>query len=173
MILADLQTIMPYSAGRAAIFVDALNATMAEFGITSPRRQSAFLSQIAHESSELRYTLELADGTNYEGRADLGNTTPGDGVKYKGRGLIQITGKANYQGFETAIGLPVVANPSLLETPEGASRSAGWFWQTHGCNAYADSDKFGSVTHAINGGYNGLDFRIAYWLRARAQLRVS
>lgn len=173
MISADLLVIMPYAGSRVGAFFPGILAAMNEFGITAPRRQAAFLAQIAHESGELRYTKETADGRAYEGRADLGNTSPGDGPKYKGRGLIQITGKANYQKLQDALGLPVVANPELLVEPEAAARSAGWFWQTHGLNPLADSDKFGTITKVINGGYNGIDSRLAYWLKARAQLRVS
>jgi putative chitinase len=173
VISADLLVIMPYAGTRVNAYFPAIMSATSEYNITTPRRISAFLAQLAHESSEFRYTLELADGKAYEGRADLGNTSPGDGVKYKGRGLIQITGKANYQKLQDAWGMPVVERPELLEEPEGASRSAAWFWQTHGCNSLADGDKFGSITKAINGGFNGLDQRIGYWLKARAQLRVS
>lgn len=166
----QLRAVMPYSAGRVDVFVQPLSAAMQEFGITNARRQAAFLAQVAHESGELRYTLELADGHGYEGRADLGNTEPGDGPKYKGRGLIQITGRANYEACGKALGLPLIATPSLLEVPAGACRSAGWYWQSHALNGFSESDKFGSITRTINGGYNHLDERLAYWLRARKVL---
>src|SRR5690349_5242803 len=124
---------------------------MQEFGISTPQQRAAFLAQIAHESGSLRYTRELADGLMYEGRGDLGNTQPGDGPKYKGRGLLQITGRANYAACGAALGLDLIAHPELLETPSGACRSAAWFWQKHGLNRFADTDSFGTLTKAING----------------------
>lgn len=173
MIAADLLVIMPYAGNRVSAFYPAIMSATSEYGITTPRRLAAFLAQIAHESGELRFVHELADGKAYEGRADLGNKEPGDGPRYKGRGLIQITGRANYAKLGEVWGLPLEAKPELLEEPENATRSAAWFWESHGLNPLADSDKFGSITRAINGGYNGIDQRLAYWLRARTQLRVS
>lgn len=167
---AELASMMPFGSVRAVNFAAPLTATMSEFEIDTPRRQAAFLAQLAHESGSLRYVKEIADGTAYEGRKDLGNTSPGDGVKYKGRGLIQITGKANYRACGHALGLDLLASPELLETPENASRSAGWFWQWKNLNQHADADRFGSLTRAINGGYNGLDDRIQHWLRIRKVL---
>ena len=93
---AQLQSIMPFAKARIPSFVAPLNAAMYEFHINSPLRQAAFIAQIAHESGELRYVKEIASGAAYEGRKDLGNTQPGDGMRYKGRGLIQITGRNNY-----------------------------------------------------------------------------
>lgn len=167
MTLDDLRQVMPYSAGRAEAFLQPLEAAMAEFAINTGRRRAAFLAQVAHESGELRYTRELGDGQGYEGRADLGNTEPGDGPRFKGRGLIQITGRANYKACGQALGLDLVANPSLLEVPAGACRSAAWFWSLRKLNELADEEAFGTITHKINGGYNGLDDRLRYWLRAR------
>lgn len=167
MTLDQLRQIMPYSAGRAEAFLQPLIAAMAEFGINTARRRAAFLAQVAHESGELRYTRELADGLGYEGRKDLGNTEPGDGPLFKGRGLLQVTGRANYEACGKALDLPLIVNPSLLEVPVGACRSAGWVWSTKGLNTLADDEAFGSITHRINGGYNGLDDRLRYWLRAR------
>lgn len=166
----QLRKVMPYSAGRVDVFADPLMAAMGEFGITTARRQAAFIAQVAHESGELRYTREIADGSAYEGRADLGNTHSGDGPTFKGRGLIQITGRANYEVCGKALGMSLLLNPGWLETPLGACRSAGWFWQTHALNGFADADKFGSITKAINGGYNHIDERLAYWIRARKEL---
>lgn len=163
----DLIKIMPYAGSRADTFAFPLTATMAEFGIDTPQRKAAFLAQLAHESGSLKYVREIADGSAYEGRADLGNTQPGDGPRYKGRGLIQITGRANYLSCGIALGLSLVDHPELLEEPLNASRSAGWFWQTKNLNKYADRNMFATITKIINGGYNGLDDRIARWLEAR------
>lgn len=167
MTLDELRQVMPYSAGRAEAFLQPLTDAMAEFSINTAKRRSAFLAQVAHESGELRYTRELADGLGYEGRADLGNTEPGDGPLFKGRGLLQVTGRANYAACGIALDLALITNPSLLEVPAGACRSAGWVWSTKGLNALADDDAFGEITHKIDGGYNGLDDRLRYWLRAR------
>lgn len=171
MTLEELRQIMPYSAGRAGAFVGPLTAAMAEFGINTSRRRAAFLAQVAQESGELRYTREIASGDAYEPPSEkateLGNTEPGDGPFYKGRGLLMITGRANYTACGTALGIPLVLNPGLLEAPEGASRSAAWWWSKHGLNELADDDAFGTITLRINGGYTGLDARLRYWLRSR------
>jgi putative chitinase len=164
---AELASMMPFGSNRATNFAVPLTDAMAEFEIDTPRRQAAFLAQLAHESGSLRYVKEIADGSAYEGRKDLGNTSPGDGVKYRGRGLIQVTGKANYTACGLALGLDLLSSPELLETPENACRSAGWFWQWKKLNEHADADRFGALTRAINGGYNGLDDRISHWLRIR------
>jgi len=136
-------------------FLQPLNDTMSEFEINTPARIRMFLAQIGHESGQLRYVKELASGTAYEGRKDLGNTSPGDGVRYKGRGLIQITGKANYVLLSLALGLPLLEKPELLEEDVNACRSAGWFWYNRNLSALADMGKFELITRRINGGMNG------------------
>lgn len=172
MNLAQLQTCMPYADDRAAIYVEALNSAMQEFHIDSLLRQACFLAQIAHESGSLKYMKELADGRAYEGRADLGNTQPGDGHRFKGRGLIQITGRTNYEACSHALGHDLLADSAYLETPIGASRSAAWFWDSHGLNDTADLGNFGTITKKINGGYNGLDERIKHYCRCRKALGI-
>lgn len=167
---ADLTAMMPAAASRSVTYAPLLTSAMQEFDIDTARRQASFLAQICHESGSLRYTKELADGAAYNGRADLGNTQPGDGPRYKGRGLLQITGRANYRDCGAGLGLDLVSHPELLEQPEGACRSAGWFWKSRGLNQFADSDSFGALTRRINGGYNGLDDRIQHWLRIRKYL---
>lgn len=170
---AELLAAMPYAGARAATYAGPLTAAMQEFGIDTPKRKAAFLAQVCHESGSLRYTLELADGKAYEGRLALGNTQPGDGPRYKGRGLIQITGRANYERCGKALGLDLIANPELLEGPIQASRSTAWFWSSNGLNNFADTDAFGTLTKRINGGFNGLDDRIKHWLVARKALGVT
>ena len=163
----QLIRIMPYAKQRADKFIDPLNAAMKEFDISENGiREAAFLAQIAHESGELRYVEELATGEAYEGRDDLGNLYTGDGIKYKGRGLIQLTGRANYEACGEALGLDLIACPELLEEPDNACRSAAWFWQTHGCNELADSPDFLKITKVINGGTNGWHDRMKYYQRA-------
>lgn len=166
----QIRKIMPYSAGKLSLFLDPISSAMQEFSINTAKRLASFLSQVAVESGELRYTEEIADGSEYEGRSDLGNAQPGDGKRYKGRGLIQVTGRFNYEQCGKALNLDLITSPTLLTTPAGACRSAAWFWSTRGLNELADLDKFGTITHKINGGYNHLDDRLAYWLRARQTL---
>jgi putative chitinase len=169
----QLQQIMPFSAGRLMTFIDPLNAAMAEFSINTGKRMSSFLAQVAEESGELRYLEEVATGDEYEGRGDLGNTQPGDGARFKGRGLLQITGRTNYLRCGTALGVDLITDPTQLATPLLGCRSAAWFWSDRGLNGLADVDKFGTITRLINGAYNGLDARLSYWLRARDALGVS
>lgn len=164
--IEQLRLIMPYAKQRANIFIDALNAAMNEFEINTSLRQAAFLAQIAHESGSLRYVREIASGSAYEGRKDLGNTQPGDGVKFKGRGLIQITGRSNYAAVSKALGIDFIANPELLETIENATRSAAWWWKAHNLNSLADQKLFDKITRVINGGTNGQDERRALYKNA-------
>ena len=172
MTLDQLKEIMPYAGKRAGTFLEPLNAAMDEFEINTPARQAAFLAQIAHESGSLRYVKEIASGAAYEGRKDLGNTQEGDGMRFKGRGLIQITGRANYAQCGAALDLPLLEQPELLEETENACRSAAWFWQTRGLNELADDGEFKLITKRINGGYNGLADRQAYYARARGTLNA-
>lgn len=173
--LDDLKAICPTTkAGRLAIFVEPLNETMREFGIDNPARETAFLAQIAHESGGFVYLRELWGPTpaqeRYEGRQDLGNIHPGDGKRFLGRGLIQVTGRANYYQVGAALGLNLIEHPELLEDPIHATRSAGWFWQSRGLNDLADRGDFKAITKRINGGFNGLADRLAYLERAQEVL---
>jgi putative chitinase len=168
--LDELKKIMPYAGRRAEFYIDHLNSAMDEFGIDTPQRQAAFLAQIAHESGSLNYVKELASGKDYEGRKDLGNVESGDGVRFKGRGLIQITGRDNYRACGQVLDLPLIDNPELLETPENACRSAGWFWQSRGLNELADKGDFLLITKRVNGGTNGYKDRLAYYERAQQVL---
>ena len=151
-------------------YLDDLNAAMEEFGITTPARQAAFIAQLAHESGGFRYVKELASGEAYEGRADLGNVEAGDGVRFKGRGLIQITGRANYKACGEALGLDLLGTPEALEEPQNACRSAAWFWDSRSLNELADAGDFRKITKRINGGYTGWDDRVAYYERAKQVL---
>lgn len=169
---AQLQSIMPFAKARIPAFVAPLNAAMQEFHINSPIRQAAFIAQIAHESGELRYVEEIASGIAYEYRKDLGNTQPGDGMKFKGRGLIQITGRNNYHECGKALGVDLITNPELLETNDLACRSAAWFWASRGLNDLADRGDFERITKRINGGLNGYQERLVYHARAKMALGV-
>ncbi len=135
--------------------------------INTSKRENAFLAQIAHESGEFRYLHELASGAAYEGRKDLGNTEQGDGIRFKGRGLIQLTGRSNYQLISNDLGVDFVSNPELLEQPQYAAESAGWFWNLKKLNRLADIGDFVLITKRINGGTNGLLNREGYWKKAK------
>jgi len=167
----DIRKIMPLSGKLADMFVAPLTAAMAEFGIDTPERRASFIAQVAHESGQLRLTRELWGPTpaqkGYEGRADLGNVCPGDGFRYRGRGLIQITGRANYAACGAMLGFDVLNNPELLEGPTLASRSAAWFWQKRGLNALADAGDQVEICRRINGGKNGLAERLAFYDEAK------
>lgn len=160
----QLKACMPHaSALNLDRFAEPLFNACKEFEINTPARMAAFIAQIAHESGSLKYVREIASGKAYEGRADLGNTEPGDGVKYRGRGLIQITGRANHLWCGKALGLDLINHPELLEEPVNAARSAAWFWATRGLNALADAGDFLRITRKINGGINGLADRQAHY----------
>ena len=111
----------------------------------------------------------------YRGRLGNGPMESGDGWRYRGRGLIQVTGKGNYEAMSKGLGVDYVGRPWLLELPDHAVRSAAYFWQTNGLNELADEnteEAFKAITRKINGGYNGWDDRVAIWLRARKELGV-
>lgn len=148
----------------------AVEQAMAEAEINTRYRQAAFLAQVGHESESFRYTREIwgptPDQARYEGRADLGNTQRGDGFVFRGRGLIQITGRSNYAAVAAALQLPLLEQPELLEQPLPAARSAGWFWYEHKLNALADQQLFSEITRRINGGQNGAADRLARYHRA-------
>lgn len=152
--------------GRALSFLEHLNDTMEKFEINTPQRMRMFLAQLGHESGQLRYTEELASGEAYEGRKDLGNTQPGDGKKYKGRGLIQITGKTNYLMCGMDLDLPLLEHPEMLRDYRLSALSAGWYWDEHNLNALCDLGLFEQLTRAINGGLNGYADRYKLYQRA-------
>lgn len=171
---AQLRRILP-DATRDNIdrYLPALNAGMAAREIDTPLRQAHFLAQIGHESGHLRYAEEIADGHAYESRRDLGNVQPGDGRRFKGRGLIQLTGRANYAEYGAAIGRDLLADPTVVATdPALAVDVACWFWVAHGLNTLADADDAERITRRINGGLNGYPDRLAILARARAALTV-
>lgn len=168
---AQLMQIVPtLSADQAPAIAQNLNVAMAEANITSPQQQAMFIAQLAHESGGFHYMEEIASGAAYEGRADLGNTQPGDGVRYKGRGYIQVTGRYNYTQAGQALGLDLVNNPELAAQPQNAARIAAWYWTSRDINETANMGDFVQVTRLINGGTNGLADRQAYYARAQAAL---
>lgn len=143
----------------AAVEAPRAEQAMLERKITTPTRARMFLAQVLHESLALRFFEEIASGAKYEGRLDLGNTQPGDGRRYKGRGPIQLTGRANYRSFGRALGLPLEEQPQLASRHDVGWRIAGLYWQQRGLNELADVEDFVTITKRINGGLNGLEDR--------------
>ncbi len=164
----QLERIIPrLTLAEARAFTPHLNRAMAEFKINTPKRQAMFIAQIAHETGGFRWFTELSSGKQYEGRSDLGNTQPGDGARFKGRGAIQLTGRYNYTKAGKALGLPLVSKPAMAASNAVSFRIAGWYWASRNLNHYADRSDLRAVTLRINGGYNGLSDRAAYYQRAR------
>ncbi|MGZ8172568.1 MAG: glycoside hydrolase family 19 protein [Methylobacter sp.] len=172
--IKQLAAIMPHSSiANRERFIAPLNAAMAEFDINTPARVASFLAQIAHESGSLKYVREIASGIAYEGRKDLGNVHYGDGKRFRGRGLIQITGRANYLECGKGLNLDLIAHPELLEQPVNACRSATWFWNVHGCNELADVGLFETITRKINGGFTHQKERMAFYDAAQRALTLA
>ncbi len=188
---------------RAIELCGPLNQAMQEFSINTPMRISIFLAQIAHESGGLSTFVEnlnyhtagllktfpkyftvatapqyarnpqkIASKT-YANRMGNGDEASGDGWRYRGRGVIQLTGKNNYQACGSALKLDLIKNPELLEEPLNAFRSACWFWTSRNLNTLADAGDFISITRKINGGINGLQERQNYWVAAKRVLEVK
>ena len=162
---------------RATLFAPFITAAMDEFSIDTPVRQAAFLAQTGHESGGLKWLSELWGPTpaqkGYEGRVDLGNLQVGDGFRYRGRGLLQVTGRANYRRTGNALGADLESFPDILSGPGMAARSAACFWHAHGLNTFADSGDFITLTRRINGGLNGLADRQRLWAAAKIALAVA
>ncbi len=173
---SDLQQIMPkLPQAKRQLYLPFLNRLMEIYEIDTPLRASAFLAQIAHESGELRFMEEIWGPTpqqkRYEPPSDLarrlGNTQPGDGFRYRGRGPIQITGRANYRKYGNLLGVDLERNPDLAATPQYAFSTAALYWKTNGLNELADVRDFITITRRINGGLNGLQDRQKYYAVAR------
>jgi putative chitinase len=139
-----------------------LNSSLQQFAINSALRTAHFLAQTCDESDGFCTTVEYSDGSYLEGRVDLGNTQPGDGPRYKGRGLIQLTGRKNYKHYGDVLELDLVGNPDLAAEPTIAQTIACEFWKENGLNAFADKDDIETITRRINGGLNGIDSRRLY-----------
>jgi len=180
----QLLAIMPrVPVAKRGEFLPFLQTAMAEFAIDQATRAAAFLAQLAHESGELRFMEEIWGPTDAQRRyeppstlaAKLGNTEPGDGRRFKGRGPIQITGRANYHRFGGLLGVDLVSDPGRAAVPDLAFRIAGLFWMKNGLNELADrasADAFREITKRINGGLNGLKDRERFYAVARTVLGV-
>ncbi len=183
MTLGQIKEATCASTINAQKFMSFINDTCVKYDISTPIRQLCFLAQVGHESGSLFFTEELASGAAYEGRRNLGNSKPGDGIRFKGRGLIQITGRANYNAVGDDLGADLINNPTLLggknvntctvQQLKNAALSAGWFWNSRRLNIIADAinitkpieagtnlDNFILITKKINGGTNGLHDRL-------------
>ncbi len=173
-----LRSIMPRFSGanhsKQARIVEAIagtmQATLAKYEIDTALRIAHFLAQIAHESAGFRTTEEFASGAAYEGRKDLGNSEPGDGCRYKGRGLLQLTGRANYRALGTKIGMDLEGNPELAAEPVTSLVIACEYWTDRKINRHCDQDDLIRVTKAVNGGLNGLEDRRRYLGKAKTAL---
>ncbi|TCM17194.1 putative chitinase [Novosphingobium sp. PhB165] len=164
------------SADRAAALAATAARYFAPYGIMdSPLRLAHFLGQVIHESGGFHYMEEIWGPTpaqqRYEGRADLGNSQPGDGKRYKGRGPIQITGRSNYRAYGQRLGIDLEGNPALAADPAIGLRIALEFWKMNGLNALADKDDVEGITHRINGGVNGLADRKAQLAKLKGWMR--
>jgi len=181
----QLQKIMPQlpAAKRATLF-PFLTAAIGEFAIEQPPRTAAFVAQLAHESGQFRFMEELWGPTAAQRRyeppgklaTDLGNTQTGDGKRFKGRGPIQITGRANYRRFGDLLGVDLIADPPRAALPEVAFRIAGLYWSRKGLNELADQvtpEAFRQITKRINGGFNGLADRERFYETAKQVLGVT
>ena len=147
-----------------------LNLCLERFQITTKSRLCHFLSQCSHESGAGRYTAEIADGSAYEGRQDLGNIYPGDGPKFKGGGYIQLTGRYNYTLFSQSVGDPEIVNQGVYYVAEHYPwQSAGFWWELNNMNALCDTNPtVRQVTLKVNGGTRGLEERTRYYERCVA-----
>jgi len=196
----QLLQILPNAGKQAGVFASALSLAMEKHQINTPKRVAAFLAQVGHESGHLtrlvenlnysaeglirtwpkRFTVLTATGAArkpeqianivYASRMGNGPAVTGDGWKYRGRGLVQITGWVNYQACGSALGLDLLNKPELLEQPVYAALSAAWYWSSNGLNELADAGKFEVITQRINGGQNGATDRLSIYQRALAAL---
>jgi putative chitinase len=159
-----------------------IGETMLRYNITTPVRAKHFIGQVGHESGQGRYREEIASGAAYENSKMLGNTEPGDGRRFKGRGLIQLTGRANYRSYAKSelpqsLLIDTEQSPELVRTrTDLCCDVAGWYWETRKLNAIADGptnerDTIELITKKINGGYNGLADRVALTARARVAIQ--
>lgn len=172
--LEQLKAICPQqSTAKLQVFIAPFNTVLPGYGINTALRLQHFLAQAAHETGQFQFLLEIASGFAYEGRNDLGNVVAGDGVKFKGRGIFQTTGRSNYRAVSLHLfgDERLLSNPALLEIPENAVKSAVFFWQSKNINRFADMDDLIGVTHIINGGTNGLQDRQKYLALAKTVIK--
>ena len=158
----QLAAIINNEARANKVIVD-LNNCLNHYQIITPLEICHFLAQVLHESGCFRYNEEIASGEAYEGRKDLGNTFTGDGIRFKGRGYIQITGRANYSLISKDFNFDFLTHPEELSKSPYAMLCAGWYWDKRVLNKLAAKDDIVSITKKVNGGLNGLKDR-QFWL---------
>jgi predicted chitinase len=151
----------------AATIAAGLAQAFQRYKINTERRAAMAVAQWAHESDRFKTGTEYASGDAYEGRRDLGNSRPGDGRRFKGRGRIMITGRTNYTEIGKALGLDCVNHPEMLGKSPYSELASGHWWEAHHCNEFCDRGDFEGLTRRINGGLNGFDDRKALYARAR------
>jgi putative chitinase len=185
-VLADLtesmlKQVMPgIAAANCSGYLPFLKQAMSEFEINTPARAAAFLSQLAHESGQFKFMMEIWGPTpaqnRYEPPSDLarqlGNQVAGDGKRFKGRGPIQLTGRANYKTYGDLLGVDLIGNPDKAAEKDVAFRTAGLYWKKNRLSELADKQWFMTITKRINGGFNGLEDRVKYYERALTVLGV-
>lgn len=166
----------------ATVKAPAISDAMTEFGIDqTPIRMAMYLANVAVETGEMRYAREIASGAAYEGRLDLGNTQPGDGLRFPGRGDLEVTGRGNYTACSLALfgDYRLLTEPELLEQPAFGSQAGGWFWQSRGLSLMADAGDFLGIRKKINGVNrstgmpNGWDAAVDYFRRIKPVLGVA
>ena len=164
---SQLRQIAPKAKNVEAL-VRCINQWAPTFCITTPLRMAHFLAQCAHETMGFVLMTELASGKAYEWNRVLGNTRRGDGVKFKGRGLLQLTGRANYQAYARSrfCNGDLMSHPDWLAQLPGAVKSAMWYWWSKNLNSLADQNAFTTITTKINGGTNGIESRRKYLQKA-------
>lgn len=159
MTITEMQVkrIMPKAMGtRVKEFVESFNKYAGRFEINTPLRVAHYIAQVAHETGQLKWLEEIASGQAYEGRKDLGNTQKGDGRRFKGRGYLQTTGRANYQAYASSVFCvgDLMAHPEWLAQQPGCQKASMFFWWKNKINQEADRDDCRGVTRKVNGGYN-------------------
>jgi len=149
--LAQLCALMPgLPWAKAERYLPFLNQAMREGDIQTPRRQAVFLTQLAVVSGDLRSFEEQSSGEAYEGRRDLGNTEPGDGRRYKGRGPFPLIGRTRYRAAGRALGIDLEKYPSCVGEPDVGFRVAAWFWRGNGLNQLADAGNLSAISRVLN-----------------------
>lgn len=169
-----LRTVAGYPVSKSVTdgLVQYLPEYLHKYDIDTELELAHFLAQAAHESAYFRTLTEYASGAAYEGRRDLGNVYPGDGRRYKGRGIFQLTGRANYTAMSKKLGVDLVNNPHLAATPEISVQTALEYWKSRNLGKWAKQDNIEMVTKLINGGYNGLKERRIHLQKAKRALAL-
>lgn len=162
MNIKELKAVCPYAKEWVLLGIEDNWDLFEKYEVTTPLRLAHCLAQLAHESAGFRTTEEYASGRAYEGRRDLGNTEVGDGTRYKGRGLIQLTGRYNYRKYGELLGIDIESSPELVRRFPLAMEVSLLYWKLNGLNELADQDKVRTITRRINGGFNGIADRKNY-----------